>query len=128
MGIWIDRMLRFGLVGALGLMIDFLVTWLCKEKLRLNKFIANAIGFTLAVVHNYLLNRIWTFQSDSPDILKEFLWFLVISITGLGMNTAILYVLNEKLGLSFYVSKLGAIGMVFIWNFVANSLLTFQDP
>jgi putative flippase GtrA len=43
------RIIKFGLTGLLGMAIDFGATWLCKEKIKINKYIANAIGFTLAV-------------------------------------------------------------------------------
>lgn len=124
---WVERMIRFGFVGILGMLIDFGVTWLCKEKLKFNKFLANAIGFTLAVTHNYVLHRIWTFESTNPKIAQQFGLFVVISIIGLVLNTGILFLLHEKFKLPFYASKLGAIAMVFVWNFTANSLFTFSS-
>ena len=33
---------------------------------RANKYLANSSGFVCAVVSNYLLNRIWTFESHDP--------------------------------------------------------------
>lgn len=124
---WVERMIRFGFVGVLGMLIDFGVTWLCKEKLKLNKFLANALGFTFAVTHNYVLHRIWTFESTHPKIAQQFGLFIAISIMGLALNTGILFLLNEKLKLPFYVSKFGAIALVFIWNFTANTLFTFSS-
>jgi len=122
----LGRLLRFGMVGFSGILIDFSITWLCKEKLKLNKFTANAAGFTLAVISNYMLNRVWTFKNTSPDIFKQFTWFLLIGIVGLAINTGILYLLHEKRKFPFYLSKAAAIAFVFCWNFAANSSLTFR--
>ena len=80
---FILKMIKFGLVGFLGMMIDFSTTWLCKEKLKWNRYVANGCGFTLAVVCNYLINRQWTFTSSNPLWLKEFTIFLVVSLIGL---------------------------------------------
>ncbi len=121
----ISRIIRFGIVGCTGIIIDFSVTWLGKEKLRINKFAANAAGFAAAVINNYLLNRIWTFKNNDPAVIKQFVSFMLIAIIGLLLNTAILYLLNEKKKYPFYRSKLAAIAFVFCWNFVANSMLTF---
>ncbi len=44
----IIKFLKFGIVGLSGTAIDFLFTWICKEKLKWNKFISNSIGFSIA--------------------------------------------------------------------------------
>ena len=119
--------LKFGLVGLIGMGIDFLLTWIAKEKLHINKFVANGIGFTVAVVNNYILNRIWTFANKNPQVLQQFLHFLTISCIGLALNTFFLYLFHQKFKLNFYFSKLLAIGMVFVWNFSANLIFTFND-
>ncbi len=120
-------LLKFGAVGLLGMGIDFLVTFLCKEKLRINKFVANGLGFSLAVVNNYALNRIWTFSSRNSQLVQQFFTFLLISCVGLALNTALVYFFHQKLRMNFYLSKVFAIGIVFLWNFTANLLITFNN-
>ncbi len=123
---FIIKMFKFGLVGCLGMMIDFGTTWLCKEKLKWNKYIANCCGFTLAVISNYSINRQWTFTSSNPLWLKEFIIFVVVSLIGLLLNTTFLYFFHQKKEKNFYQAKLLAILMVFIWNFLANNFFTFK--
>lgn len=120
------KFLKFGAVGLSGMVIDFFFTWLCKEKLRWNKFLSNSIGFTLAAISNYVLNRIWTFESENPDVAGEFFSFVLVSVIGLGLNNLFLYVFHEKLKINFYLAKVFAIGLVTIWNFAANYLITFR--
>lgn len=119
------KMLKFGVVGGSGVVIDFLVTWICKEKLRIEKYFSNAIGFALASSSNYVLNRIWTFQSNNPEVAREYYTFMIISIVGLGINTLFLWLFISKFKTKFYVSKLFAIAITTIWNFLANLLITF---
>lgn len=123
---FILKMIKFGLVGFLGMMIDFSTTWFCKEKLKWNRYVANGCGFTLAVVCNYLINRQWTFTSSNPLWLKEFTIFLIVSLTGLLLNTSFLYFFHQKKGKNFYIAKFMAILIVFIWNFLANFFFTFK--
>lgn len=95
------RAIKFMAVGFTGMLVDFGLTFLFKEKLKVNKFIANAIGFSVAVVNNYSLNRIWTFHSSDPHIIRQFSFFLTISLSGLVLNTAVLYLLTEKKKVGF---------------------------
>lgn len=119
------KFIKFGVVGGSGVFIDFFFTWLAKEQLKIQKYIANAIGFTIAASTNWFLNRIWTFESNNPEILIEYTQFLVISIIGLAINSAVLWLITDKLKVNFYISKLGAIAITTIWNFFANYLYTF---
>lgn len=117
---------KFGVTGLLGMAIDFGVTWLGKEKLKFNKYLANAMGFSIAVTNNYLINRIWTFGSTSNEWGVEFGKFILVSVVGLGLNTAIIFLFHQrKNGMNFYLAKCVAIVIVFIWNFTANLFFTF---
>ena len=119
------KFLKFCVVGVSGTAIDFGLTWLCKEIFKIPKFLANAIGFVVAATNNYILNRIWTWGSTSDQVGVEYVKFFTVSLIGLGLNTLILYIFNEKVKLNFYVSKVIATGVVMLWNFFANNFFTF---
>lgn len=125
--LFIAKFVKFACVGLSGTVVDFSITWLVKDKLGLNKYLANSLGFVCAAFSNYILNRIWTFESHNPEVSKEFSSFFIISIIGLAMNNAIIWILNDKMKINFYVSKVLAIGIVMIWNFLANYLITFAS-
>jgi putative flippase GtrA len=120
------KFLKFCIVGSSGMLVDFGTTWLLKEKVKINKYLANSAGFILAATSNYLLNRFWTFQSCNTRIITEYLSFILVSVIGLGINNAVVYLLTEKIRLNFYLSKLFAIGVVTLWNFSMNYLFTFS--
>jgi putative flippase GtrA len=120
------KFFKFGLVGVSGVVVDFGVTWLLKEQLRLNKYVANSAGFGCAVVSNYVLNRIWTFHSSDPHVGLQFAKFAIVALIGLGMNNGIIFWLTERRGVTFYPAKLMATGVVMLWNFGANYLFTFH--
>lgn len=119
------KFLKFGIVGASGMVVDFSLTYFFKEIIKIQKYVANAIGFTVAATVNYIFNRIWTFHSNDPQVTLQFFKFFFISIAGLGINTFILYILVSKYKKNFYLSKLFAVGVVLIWNFTINLLFTF---
>ncbi|NLV19216.1 MAG: GtrA family protein [Bacteroidetes bacterium] len=120
------KFLKFCVVGFSGMLIDFGTTWLLKEKAGVNKYIANSTGFILAASSNYIWNRVWTFQSNNDQIAVEYFSFIFISLAGLAINNFVIYILNDRLRINFYISKLLAIGVVTIWNFVMNFIFTFR--
>jgi len=124
---FILKFLKFAAVGFSGLLVDYTFTYIFKEFLKVQKYIANSIGFTIAASTNYILNRVWTFESDNPDIAVEYTEFLVISIIGLGINNLILWLIVSRLKINFYLAKFFAICVVTLWNFLANFFITFNQ-
>jgi len=121
----VHTLVRFGLVGCMGVIIDFGVTFLFKEKLQQNKYLASSAGFCLAATCNYFLNRVWTFNNTDPDILLQYGKFLAIATCGVGLSALIVWLLNERLRVNFYRAKGLSIVMIMFWNFALNSLYTF---
>lgn len=120
------HIVKYGLVGLSGMAIDFTITWLCKEKLGINKYLSNAVGFCFAVTSNFIFNRHWTFESHTQQFTGQFAKFILVALTGLLINNLLLYLFVKKFNLNFYVLKLTVIGCVFLWNYLLNLLFTFN--
>jgi len=123
--VFLLKFIKFCLVGFSGVFVDFGTTYFLKEVMKVRKYVANAIGFSLAATTNYFLNRIWTFNSHNPQIVLEFSRFFIIALIGLGINSAIIWLLNGKFRINFYLSKLVATLIVTLWNFLINAYFTF---
>lgn len=120
------KLLKFMLVGMGGTVLDFAITYLFKEKLKVNKYLANSIGFTMAGTSNYIFNRIWAFESRSSNIVGQYLVFISISLIGLGFLNLSVWFLHEKWKWNFYISKVLALFVVLAWTFSAHYLITFS--
>ena len=123
----LKKLVKFGMVGMSGMLIDYGVTAFLKEVIEANKYIANTAGFLMAASNNYFWNRRWTFKSSSPNPLREYGGFVLIAMSGLVINNGIIYLLSDKLlHLNFYLSKFIAITTVFLWNFTMNNFFNFK--
>lgn len=120
------KFIRFSCVGFSGVVIDFSTTYIFKEKLKLYKLIANAIGFVGGASTTFYFNRIFTFHSNNPEVFLQYFKFIVVSSIGLSINTVIIYLLSEKKAWNFYLSKVAALVIVVFWNFFANNYYTFK--
>jgi len=118
--------IKFGITGVSGLTVDFALTWLFKDEFHFNKFVANAIGFSAAVISNYIINRNWTFKAKKSKAATQFTAFVSVSLIGLLLNSGIIYLLDNMLNVNFYISKAIAIFIVFFWNFSINYFFVFK--
>jgi len=120
------KFFKFGIVGFSGVLVDFGVTYVVKEKMKGSKYLANSLGFAFAVTSNFLLNRIWTFQSQDSLVWLQYSKFILVALIGLALSNGMVYLLTERKKLNFYLAKVIAIGVVMLWNFVANYQFTFR--
>lgn len=132
----ITKFLKFGIVGASGMVIDFGLTALCKGIFGIPELLSNAIGFTVAATSNYFFNRVWTWKSTSKDVGIEYAKFFFVSLIGLGLNSLIVFLLKDTslvprfvettLDWDFWIAKIIATAVVMVWNFMANNFFTFR--
>ncbi|MBP5677906.1 MAG: GtrA family protein [Bacteroidales bacterium] len=128
----LTKFLKFGVVGASGMVVHGGVLYLMKEVVNLNPFVANTIGFICAATTNYILNRIWTFRSHENQVAVEYLKFILVSIIGLGINNGTLWLGGKMLpdwndDWRFYILWVFAVGVTTLWNFFGNLIFTFKQ-
>ena len=139
--IWkeLKRFLKYGLVGVLGAVVDFgvlnaLIFWAGWSS-DSGKFMANLISTTVAIISNYIWNRLWTFpEARNQKKRVQLVQFSVVALIGLVINTAIFYLTNQYLferflseTLAIQLAKATAIGIVMFCNFGINRLWTFRE-
>jgi len=80
--------------------------------------LAKGIAFCLAVVNNFILNRLWTYpDSRSKSLLAQVVQFGLVSLVGLGINLVVFrWVDNlalQRLGnvLALYTAQCAAVGV-----------------
>lgn len=128
----IFKFVKFGIVGASGMLVHFCVLYLCRDVLDINTFISNTLGFIVAATTNYILNRIWTFRSHDKQVGMEYMKFIIVSLIGLGINNGTLWLSGRMLpewnaDWRFYILWVFAVGVTTLWNFFGNMLFTFKQ-
>jgi len=87
---------------------------------------SNAIAFICANLNSYFANRAWTFSGSGSASFGEFGTFLGITLVGLLVNSAILWLLTSGFPSSLLyinLAKVGATGVSMVWNFCGYRML-----
>lgn len=122
----VRQFIKFGLVGFLNTLIDYILFTAFFYLLDIHYLYANAMSFTIAVTNSYLLNRRWTFRSDNPNWRAEAAKFLTVNIIGLGLSEIILFILVEHFQMYQLLAKAMAIVVVLFWNFTGTRFWAFR--
>lgn len=97
------------------------------EMMKVNPTLASAYAFGLILLFAYTLNYYWTFQSKNRHtyVIPR---FMLTSLIGLLLNSGVMFVSVEILGLWYLVGA--SIGIVIgpVSNFILNSNWSFAEP
>lgn len=124
------RFIKFCLVGLSGVLVNMGLLWLLTEFAGLFYLLSAAIGIETSIVSNFVLNDFFTFpdrrSTGVKSALSRLAKFNVVSLGGLGINMAILWLLTEHLGLYYLLSNICGIAAATLWNFSVNTLWTWK--
>lgn len=122
---------RFFTVGASGLVINYLVSFLLSNFSTLWYMHATLGGIAVSMTSNFLLNKIWTFEdSDFSSLtrtLKQYVLFLGFSSIGASIQLLVVYLLVELSGYGYAPSLILAVLAGSGSNFILNKKWTFNE-
>lgn len=115
------QIFRFGIVGAVATLIDFIFLYLFKEICQMQVVIANTLSFIISVIYNYWASLTFVFDvNPEKSKSKNFIIFVVCSVIGLLLNDLIVWVVTEKLNVYYLISKVIATVFVMVFNFITR--------
>ena len=137
-----EQIMKFGVVGVVCFLIDFVITMVVSTLLRTTAgmetgtaaLIGAFFGFTISVIINYLLSMKYVFvRKEGMDRRKEFVIFTILSLIGLGIHEVIIMIsidmiyenwvwLKQLLSptLATAGAKIFATGIVMVYNFITR--------
>ena len=126
----IYRMLKFALIGLTGVFVNLGILWLLTEKAEMYYLFSAIFSIEASIISNFLLNDIWTFKDRKKrgiwNGLRRMFKFNLISLPAFPMQMGVMGFLKEFFGVYYLLAAFMGIILVFIWNFVANSLWTWK--
>lgn len=122
-----SQVIRFGVVGATGVVVNNLVLYLLHGVVGWSLIPASVMAVELAILNNFIWNDRWTFSSRDGARYR-FLRFNLVSLGGLLINTGVLAALVAATGMHYLVANLVAIAAAMGWNFSANARWTWIRP
>lgn len=118
-----EQIIRFAVVGGGAFAIDYGIMIFLTEVFGVNYLISSGISFTVSVIFNYVLSVKWVFNvTDERSKTQDFAVFIILSVIGLGINQVIMWLAVDILGIFYMLSKIGATGVVMVYNFVTRKI------
>lgn len=126
-----DRLLRFGLVSVIGIIVTqtFLVTF--HGILEVEATLSNVLAVCLSAIPVFFLNKRWVWGKDGPaHFRREVVPFWAFTLLGLAVSSG-LVALSHELGDSTLIvmaANITGFGIVWVAKFVFLDAVVFGEP
>lgn len=129
----IPELAKFGVVGAIGAVIDLGGTGTLHGVLDFGPLKAKAIAVAIATVVTYIGNRFWTFRHrDNQPLLREATLFVLLNAVGLLIAEIVIAVTNYGLGyhdqIAYNVASVIGTGLGTIFRYFTYKKWVFLAP
>lgn len=119
----IAQIMKFGVVGVIAFAIDYGLLIFLTEVFGIDYLVSATVSFTVSVVFNYLASMRYVFaHREGMSRRREFAIFVVLSVIGLLINNACLWLGVDMLGVDYRISKIVVTAVVMVWNFVTRKI------
>jgi len=125
-----NQFLRFCLVGASGVLVNYLVMRGMYNGLRLPYALCSVTAYLVASLNNFAWNKIFTFRDQVRGlwpIIRQYLRFLSVILLGMAINLGALVALVELEGMDPVPANLLGVLLATLSNFLGNKLFAFRQ-
>ena len=120
------QLVRFGLVGAVGFIVNLAVYALFVHPIGVDYHVAAVAAWIVAVLNNFVLNRHWTFDARDGRARFQALRFVAVSLVAFVFSLLLLTLLVESGGLAKVPAQAIAVVASTPLNFLGNKLWSFR--
>ena len=118
------QLFKFGVVGVLATVLDFLFLYLFTDVFGIYYLLSAAVSFVLSTLFNYVASMRFVFSSkfNKDEKSKEVLLFFFFFVIGLLLNQFLMWLFVEKITLYYMLAKIVATFFVMAWNFISRKI------
>ncbi len=125
------RFIKFGLIGASGIVVNSAMLWLLHEYAGMDIFIASPLAIATAIFNNYSWNDRFTWNANRDNRKHSYiqrLWKYYFSAAlGAFLNYGVLLLLTLGFGWHYLLSNLAGIVTGMLSNFLLSEFWVFQS-
>jgi dolichol-phosphate mannosyltransferase len=126
----VRRIVKFGLVGAWGFVVNMFLLWFLTENVGLFYLFSSLIAIEISLLSNYVFNDLWTWhdrgKGGKKEYFKRMLQYHVTASAAMLTNIAILWSLTELFDVYYLASNVFGILCGSVLNFFVNDRWTFK--
>lgn len=127
---FVSKAARFFSVGALGLVVNYIISILFSSSLDMWYLHATILGIMFSITSNFILNKYWTFEDRDFAVKRTIIQygkFAGFSSIGALVQLGMVYYLVDELTMAYPIALVSAVATAAFSNFILNKKWTFKE-
>lgn len=125
------RMIKFVLVGLVGILVNEGVLWFLTECMSFYYVLSAAVGCELSILSNFAMNEMFTFRDlatnlSTKSVFRRAFEYNWTRILGIFLDLITLYVLTTFLGLHYLLANLVGIAVGLAWGYATSVAIVWR--
>ena len=119
------QFIKYIFVGGIAFIADAAALWFFSK--FVHYLISAAAAFILGLVVNFIMSKLIVFKTNKVNKVVEFAVYAVIGVIGLFITEILMYILTDKAGIYFMLSKIITAAIILVWNFAARKMILYRS-
>ena len=100
---------RYLISGGSAFTANIVALYVLTEYLEIYYLVSTPIAFFIGFIVSFIMMKHWTFQDNSVDgVHRQFVLYLVVTFFNLLLNTALMYLFVERVGVWYMLAQVFA--------------------
>ncbi|HEY9480941.1 MAG TPA: GtrA family protein [Candidatus Paceibacterota bacterium] len=118
---------RFVISGALATATNLGILFVLTHLFNVWYLFSSCVAFILSFVVSFSLQKFWTWRDHAVEnIHHQAGKYLVVTLTGLGANTLLMYLLVDRAQIHYLLAQIIAAAVIALYNFFLYQKLIFK--
>ena len=122
------RVIRYGISGVTAAIVNLGTLYVATTVFGIWYLTGSVLGFFMGLGISFTLQKFWTFR-DKPlhDAHRQFARYLVVILSNLLLNTALVYFLVEHAGVWYLFAQILATAIIAVVGYFGYRYFVFRD-
>ena len=121
-----EQLTRYLITGFSSFLLEYSLFYFMYRLMNINELISNTIAIAIVFWVNFLVNRFWSFKSNSRFSKQLFLYGCLF-IFNTSISNLFIYVSSNYLNISPLIAKVIIMGLIVVWNFVLYKTVIYKS-
>ncbi|MDD4527469.1 MAG: GtrA family protein [Candidatus Margulisbacteria bacterium] len=116
---------KYFLIGISGALLDYSSYYILFHFFHVPYIYAHIVGSLVGFNNNFFLNAFFNFKTKT-NLLTRYLSYFMICVFGMVVSSTFIYIMVSVMGFNADVSKILAMGGIFVVQYFLNKKITFK--
>lgn len=122
----LKRFFTYTFFGTTTSLLDISILWILTNSLGVHYLLSATISFSFSASLSYIGVRHFVFTHTHRSLKAGYLYFLMITGTGLALTLGGMAILVEIFNLHYMVARILIAGAIGLWNYLMNLYVNFK--